>query len=93
MPSLSRRSLIALATAAGLGLAGCAGSPAATPAATPAGSAGATTASGQVLQIGIAQIVDHPSLNDLRDGFKEGMAAARLRRGNRRRLRGPQRRG
>ncbi len=76
MPSLSRRSLIALATAAGLGLAGCAGSPAATPAATPAGSAGATTASGQVLQIGIAQIVDHPSLNDLRDGFKEGMAAA-----------------
>lgn len=76
MPSLSRRSLIALATAAGLGLAGCAGSPAATPAATPAGSAAATTASGQVLQIGIAQIVDHPSLNDLRDGFKEGMAAA-----------------
>ncbi len=76
MPSLTRRSVIALVAAAGLGLAGCAGSPAASPASTAAGGASAAAAPGAVLQVGIAQIVDHPSLNALRDGFKAGMAEA-----------------
>lgn len=77
MSFFSRRSAIALAAVAGLGLAGCVAAP------TSAPTGGATTSpttpaasGGAVLQVGIAQIVDHPSLNDLRDGFKEGMAEA-----------------
>ncbi len=70
MPSFTRRSLVALLAAGSLGLAACSGTPSATPA-TPA-----ATASDGALKVGIAQIVNHPSLNDLRDGFKEGMAAA-----------------
>lgn len=74
MRSLTRRSVIALVAAAGLGLSACAGSPAAAPPPQPASTGSvAATASGKTLQVGIAQIVDHPSLNDLRDGFKEGM--------------------
>lgn len=48
-------------------LAGCAPQPAAP------GASGSTTPQA-VLQVGIAQIVAHPSLDALRDGFKEGMA-------------------
>ena len=70
MPSFTRRSLVALLAAGSLGLAACSGTPSAMPA-TPA-----ATASDGALKVGIAQIVNHPSLNDLRDGFKEGMAAA-----------------
>lgn len=76
MSAISRRTVISLAALAGLALAGCSGTPTATPAQTAAaGGTAAPTASGKVLQIGIAQIVDHPSLNALRDGFKEGLAA------------------
>ncbi|MFP5415559.1 MAG: ABC transporter substrate-binding protein [Actinomycetes bacterium] len=59
-------SLIALLAAAGLALAGCS---AGTPASAPNGAS-----AGAVLEVGIAQIVAHPSLDDLREGFKEGMA-------------------
>lgn len=48
-------------------VAGCSSQPAA-----PAASGSATAP--KVLQVGIAQIVAHPSLDALREGFKEGMA-------------------
>lgn len=68
MPSFTRRSVLALAAAAGLGLAGCAASPTGTPPAAPAstGSA-AATASGGMLSIGIAQI------GMAAEGFEEGV--------------------
>lgn len=72
----SRRSVIALLAAASLGVAGCAAAPGGTSPGAATTSASAPANGGAVLQVGIAQIVDHPSLNDLRDGFKEGMAEA-----------------
>lgn len=72
----SRRSVIALLAAASLGVAGCAAAPGGTSPGAATTSASAHANGGAVLQVGIAQIVDHPSLNDLRDGFKEGMAEA-----------------
>lgn len=63
-----KKLLVAACAAVSLSLfAGCASQPAA-----PAASGTPTTQ--KVLQVGIAQIVAHPSLDALRDGFKEGMA-------------------
>lgn len=66
--TIGRRGAIALLAAAGIMLSGCA----TTAATSPAPSASQE----KVVEVGIAQIVDHDSLNALRDGFKEGMAEA-----------------
>ncbi|MFT3875972.1 MAG: ABC transporter substrate-binding protein [Propioniciclava sp.] len=69
--TIGRRGAIALFAAAGVVLSGCAGAP------TVGGTSPSAAAPAEkVLEIGIAQIVDHPSLNSLREGFKEGMAQA-----------------
>lgn len=80
MPVVSRRSLLAVALAgAAATLASCAASP--SPSASPAPgtaapSTGGASASAAALRIGICQIVSHPSLDAIRQGFKDGMKAA-----------------
>ncbi|MDO5535648.1 MAG: ABC transporter substrate-binding protein [Propionibacteriaceae bacterium] len=77
MSSASRRSALALFLVSMVAVAGC--SAATVPVApTASGSPAASTpeATEGPLEVGIAQIVDHPSLNNLRDGFKQGMTEA-----------------
>ena len=72
---MSIRPRVALATialAALTALAGCSGSSGAagTTAAPPTAGGAATTATGQAIKVGIAQIVSHPSLDAIRSGFE-----------------------
>lgn len=62
--------LIVLLSLVSLALAGCSSSPSST-----------SASAHKPLEVGIAQIVDHPSLNALRDGFIEAMTAAGYQQG------------
>lgn len=76
---MKRHIAAAAAALAAVALAGCTSTGSSAPAASSeaAPSAGsAAPAAGDPLEVGIAQIVAHPSLDALRDGFIEGMGEA-----------------